>query len=241
MADELEPLEQEEEEQGPEPTPDPGVWQEGMPEEWKGKSKGEVSALWTSAATVLDAKNAEVESLRQQMESLRSQSQFQSAPPPPPPAEEPVDFKSLIFDDPERAIEVAMERKYGSRVKEIDQTQADLAVMKVEREYPDFEKHRDTINAVLSQNRGMKITDQTVRAAYLMAKGNAALQAEQQARTAAIHSQPPTPPESKKPKVEITSLEQEVARAMGFETDEEFAEWRDSDDEMTVEVPRGNR
>jgi Asp-tRNA(Asn)/Glu-tRNA(Gln) amidotransferase A subunit family amidase len=239
MEDDMEiPESQEQEQEAPQEL---GVWQEGMPEEWKGKSKSEITSLWTSAATVLDAKNAEVEALRQQLEAARTQREYTAPPPPPVPQEDPVDFRSLIFDDPEKAIDFALEKKYGRRVQEMDQTQAEIALMKVEREFPDFDRHRDTINSILAQNKGTRISDHTVRAAYLMAKGNAAIQAEAAARAAAIHSQPPTPPGPAAKKVEITSLEQEVARAMGFESDEEFAEWRDSDDEITVEVPRGNR
>jgi len=222
------------------PTPTPDAWAEGMPEEWKGKSQTEITSLWSSAATVLDARNTEVEALRTQLEAAQNVPVVAPEPAPVEPAPEPVDFKTLIFDDPEKAIELKMEEKYGKRAEEIDQDMSQLAVLRVEREFSDFEQHRDTVQAILAQNPGQRVTDHTVRAAYLMSKGNEALQAEKAAVAAAVHNEPPSAPEPVKAEVKITTVEQEVARAMGFETDAEFAEWRDMDDDIEVEVPLGD-
>lgn len=218
------------------PPEDTGAWRPGLPDEWKGKTEQEIATLWGSAASVLSAKNDEVETLKR---TLAERDTVVNDPPPPPPEEEPIDFRSMIFDDPEKAIDAYLNKKYGTRFTDLERSRSDLALMKVEKEFSDFDEHRDTIEQIVSRKPGGPATEHDVRAAYLMAKGLSVLEAEKEAARQ-IHNEPPSPPKPPEKKVEATELEAEVSKAMGFESIDEFVKWRDSDDEMTVEVPRGD-
>lgn len=234
----LEELDPEEGDPTPEsdPSPNEGIWREGLPDEWKGKTPQEIARVWGTAATLLDSKNNEVEALRQQLESLKSASP--TPQPASPEPEEPIDFKSLIFDDPERAVDLAVEKKYGKRVQEYERELSNVAVMKVEREFADFDEYRDTVNAILSNAQG-RVTDQDVRSAYLLARGYKSVQDEREAAQA-VHNEPPSPPEPTKKTPEIPELGKAMMSSLGFQSEEEMDEWLNSDDDMEIEVPHGN-
>lgn len=226
----------EDEEEGQEVTPasqSQDEWPEGLPEEWKGKSPAEISRIWQTAATMLDSKDEQLKAMKQQMESATSR------PPDPPPVqeEEEVDLKALVFDDPVKAVEIAGRKLFGPQVERINTKLASLAMMEVEREYPDFAKYKDTVKQIVSAKQG-EIEAQDVRAAYLMARGFSAVQAEQE-EASRIHNEPPSPPEPSKKKPEIPELGKAIMSRMGFESEEEMDEWLSAED-VEMEVPRGD-
>ena len=203
-----------------------------IPEEWQGKSAGEIRMLWNMAAQQLAAKNEQLETYKQYASQPRVQNPMEQAPKEPE-----VDLKELLYEDPEKAFDLEIQKRLRPYIQEYQQTAAETAFMSVGREYSDFAEHEAVVKNILSQSSA-PVTPQTVRATYLMAKGMRALEAEQaQARKPSVSEKPSAPSKLEStPKLE--GLEAEIATGMGMNAEEYFQYKHETLDE--VEVPLGN-
>lgn len=204
---------------------------DSLPEDMRDKSPAEINRMWQTAAAVLAAKNDEVEQLNTRLRALE---EAKTKEPPEPDPTEGVDLKEMIYDDPEKAVEIAFQRVYGKEFQRVESAVSDTVLMKVAKEIgPDFDKHEDKIRAILAGSKG-PVTPDTVHGAYLMAKGLSTVEYEREARKKAAESEPPTPEVKDSDLPQLTDLDKQIARGMGM-SEEEYIKY--SGEYIEVEVP----
>lgn len=209
-----------------------------LPAEWAGKSAAEIRTLWETAGTVMASTNDANEAYKQRIADL------EAARPAPivEPVEDPdadVDMKQLIYENPEKAFDIAMRRKYGPLIDRIEENIGDTAIINARSALPDFERYEDTVKQLV-KGAGAGVNDSLVRQAYLTAVGMEKLEADTAERSAAA-ARPKPEPDPPAPKVvPVTGLAAEIMRGSGFESEEEFNEYLAMDDEIEVEVPLGD-
>ena len=206
-----------------------------LPEEMRGKTSAEISSMWGAATRVLQSKNVETDSLNNRIAQLESQALEQGAPPAEPDPDADVDLKELMLDDPERAMDIMLNRRYSTTVNRLEKGIGETELIKASRSIgADFDEHEDAVRLILSQQSG-PVTEGAVHGAYLMARGAASVQKDKAAAKLSLETPEPTPEvnESDLPGA-LTGLAKEIQLGSRM-TEEEFLEF--STGELVVEVP----
>jgi len=209
-----------------------------LPEEWEGKTPDEIASTWNTAATVLAARNEEVEALRQQLYNQQAQA-AQAAQPQPEPVKafDPEEFKEKVFEDPVGAFDTLLEQRMAPYLRQHAQNSVAVAMSQAERELPDFDEYRPYVEQIISSQEG-PATAASVKAAYLMARGYKSVEIDKEATRKAATSERPTAPEPVKSKPKVSELELEIAKGMSM-TVEEYVQYR-TDELDEIEVPLGD-
>lgn len=208
-----------------------------LPEEMRGKTPAEISTMWGAAARVLADKNSETETQSARIAVLESAAlERQQAPPEPiPDPDEGVDIKELMYEDPEKAVDVLLRRRYGETIDRLEAGIGQTAMIAARQNIgPDFDDHADAVKTILSKSSG-PIDERAIQGAYYMARGLASVQADTAKAKLAIETPAPTPEVTEVDQAgPLTGLAAQIQRGSGL-TEEEFIEFGEG--ELVVEVP----
>lgn len=204
-----------------------------LPEEMRGKEPAQVQAMWNAAARALENQNNENETLKSELRQMREQLENlgRRAPEPETPPEpdlSPDEIRDKIFDDPVSAVEAVVRKKFGPLIDRLERSTGETALMRMSKKIgSDFDDYEDSVRAILANTSG-PISDQTVYGAYLMARGEKAVQSDQERKKKAASSPAPTPEVNESDAPKLSSLQQQVARSMGMSEDE-FTHYMNAD------------
>ncbi len=208
-----------------------------LPEELRDKPEAEQRFILSHMVKALGQRNAQVDDLKEQIAELRGAVSNRPEPPKEPDPNEGKPLEELILEDADAALESWMKRKGLDRAFDnlegrIGETEFTIIASQID----DFEEYEDDVRALLKKS-GAPATRQNILGAYKMALGDRALMERQRTGRKNSGSVPPSPPEPPKggeeEEPQISSLEQEIARAHGM-TPEEWVESRDKDMELKL-------
>ncbi len=206
---------------------------EVLPEEWREKSDAEIKVLLSQMSAAVVSANDRNRELEERLRNLEIQAFKQKEPEPPPEPDKPLE--ELIIENTEQALDLYL-RKKGliSRFEKVESDVGEAVFRAVGREIDDFKEHEAEVRDLLRRS-GAPITEQNILGAYTMVVGQKTL-AERARRQREAVSREPAREEPLTPrKVELTSLEWEIAQGLGFKTPEEYIKARS--EEYYVEVP----
>ncbi len=218
----------------PEPPTPVLVPEDVLPEQLRGKSPEEVREALNKAFQSTDQLNV----LTQRLANLEGR--IAAPAPTPTPANPPAPEKplsELIYEDPEAAIRNTVAKMLGTQINNVNSFMEDTASTLVRQELTDFDQYKDRVDSILNATKAPR-TKENLRGAYMMARGEASLDAERRAAAKRIATPEPTvngndPKRAKEPK--ISDLESQVMRQMGITDVKEYLKYRDGD--FDVKVP----
>ncbi len=205
-----------------------------LPEEMRNKSPEEISLMWSAAARVLESKNSESESQNARIAQLEAAAAEQKREPVPDPTEN-VDLKELMYENPEKAVDIMLEKKYGPTVARFEAGIGETEIVRASRIIgPDFIEHEPAVRAILAKSKG-PIDEAAVQGAYFMARGLASVQTDVARAKLAAETPAPTPEitEGDAPS-QLQGLAKEIQRGSGL-SEEDFVKFGEG--ELVTEVP----
>lgn len=165
--------------QEPTPTQPPIDYSSALPRELQGKSPDEVRSAWS---VLMDT----VRMQGQQLERLTARGDKE--PPPKEPAKDP---KETIWDDPAGTIGRIIDERLASYGHVLAGVEVGIYA-DARAQLPGFSKYEGAIKEFLQANNA-PVTSANLKGAYLMFKGNEAVEAEQKAARRTTTSERPTP------------------------------------------------
>src|SRR5690606_23759496 len=143
-------------------------------------------------------------------------------------------LEDLIYDNPEEAIDQVTQKRYGGRLKAIEEISGRAAFTLVEREYPDLMEYEEDIKQILEAS-GADSTPENIIGAYSMAVGQRTIQERRREKQRVDNPEMPKGGDATKAKPKLTDLEREIMLGMGMD-EEKYLELRDKGNYLEVEV-----
>lgn len=216
-----------------------------LPEEFRGKSEHEIKVLMNTMVNSLRSANERVRQYETQgtgnahsaptvVHNQGNQSQAQAQEP-----DKPLD--ELILEDPEKAIDIYLQKRgYVNQFQNLDQRTGEMTLRIMRNEIDDFGEYESDVKDLLKQT-GAPMTEQNIMGAYTMLVGRKALeerQRNQRESQSMERAQTSAPQEDNTPRWG-SSLEEEMARAQGFNDPAEWQKYMTGG--VEIKVPTGSK
>lgn len=208
---------------------------DALPEELRSLPPDQLRRTLDNLGMALQYSNKERDDLRQRIHDIESR----ESRTPAAPKEPEKSIKDMLYEDPERAVDILLERKLAARLSSMDHLSNEVGTtqrMLMRNEYEDFAELEPDIDRIIRAT-GVTPTRENLRGAYLMALGNQADTNRRRKKNATLNPEKPKPDANNKKKAELTSLEREIARGMRISEDD-YAKWREQE-YPEFDVPTG--
>lgn len=193
-----------------------------IPDDLKGRSPEEIKSAWGLLMDTVRMQGEQLKRYSEQQETAKA-----------PPKEPEKDPKETIWDDPEGTIDRIIEKKIGPRYSEVMQGIEVGVYADARAQLPGFNKYEGQIKEFLKVNKA-DVTPANVRGAFLMFKGNEALEAEQRRAQRAPTSERPTP--TKDTDKKVYEFPNEFEERVFRESQMSLEEWAELRKEGPIEV-----
>ena len=202
-----------------EPTPEPTIPVSLLPRDLQGLPDSEVQAYLNAMVDSTTRGADRIRALEDQVLALREKGIPDHAREIPPDDLPPLEEQ--VLDDARGAIRRVVLEEFGP---EIDALRTDSSMgsreallSRAAREIPDFATHEENVRAIVEKHK--EVTSSSIRGAYLMSEGMAAVDRRKKAAAAAA-AEPPSPPKTPTPADDVPQLTRDIAANMGVTAEE---------------------